>query len=57
MALHSFIEVAPGSHFPLENLTFVLAGKSSEIAPMVKKFAEKMDEKEISAPGFWEGSK
>ncbi|HXJ10825.1 MAG TPA: hypothetical protein VNH19_01025, partial [Candidatus Limnocylindrales bacterium] len=44
-------------HFPLENLTFVLAGKSSEIAPMVKKFAEKMDEKEISAPGFWAGAK
>jgi len=40
-------------HFPLENLTFVLIGKSAEIAPMVKKYAEKEDAKEISAPGFW----
>ena len=44
-------------HFPLENLTFVLVGKSAEIAPMVKRFAEKQDAKEISAPGFWPGSK
>jgi zinc protease len=48
---------AIAKHFPLENLTFVLVGKSSEIAPMVKKFAEKQDEKEISAPGFWSGAK
>ncbi len=40
-------------HFPLENLTFLLIGKSAEIAPMVKKYAEKEDQKEISAPGFW----
>jgi predicted Zn-dependent peptidase len=44
-------------HFPLENLTFVLVGKSSEIAPMVKSYAEKQDAKEISAPGFWTGAK
>ena len=44
-------------HFPLENLAFVLVGKSSEIAPMVKKYAEKEDAKEISAPGFWPGTK
>ena len=44
-------------HFPLENLTFVLVGKSSEIAPMVKKYAEKQDAKEISALGFWPGYK
>jgi len=44
-------------HFPLENLTFVLVGKSSEIAPMVKSYAEKQDTKEISAPGFWAGAK
>src|SRR5580692_2521964 len=44
-------------HFPLENLTFVLVGKSSEIAPMVKKYAERQDLKEISAPGFWTGAK
>jgi predicted Zn-dependent peptidase len=48
---------AIAKHFPLENLTFVLVGKSSEIAPMVKKFAEKQDAKEISAPGFWAGTK
>jgi predicted Zn-dependent peptidase len=40
-------------HFPMENLTFVLIGKSAEIAPMVKKYAEKQDAREISAPGFW----
>jgi len=44
-------------HFPLENLTFVLVGKNAEIGPMVKKFAEKQDAKEISAPGFWTGAK
>jgi zinc protease len=42
-------------HFPLDNLTFVLIGKSLEIAPVVRKFAEKQDAKEISAPGFWSG--
>jgi zinc protease len=46
-----------GKHFPLENLTFVLVGKSAEIGPMVKKYAEKQDTKEISAPGFWPGVK
>jgi len=44
-------------HFPLENLAFVLVGRSSEIAPMVKKYAEKQDAKEISAAGFWPGYK
>jgi len=44
-------------HFPLENLTFVLVGKSSEVAPMMKKYAEKQDAKEISTPGFWTGAK
>jgi zinc protease len=44
-------------HFPLENLAFVLVGKSSEIAPMVKGYTEKQDAKEISAPGFWAGMK
>jgi len=42
-------------HFPLENLTFLLIGNSAEIAPVVKKYAEKQDAKEISAPGFWSG--
>jgi hypothetical protein len=44
-------------HFPLENLTFVLVGKSAEIAPMVRSYTEKQDAKEISAPGFWTGTK
>ena len=40
-------------HFPLDNLVFVLIGKSSEIAPSVKKYADKMDQRLISDPGFW----
>jgi zinc protease len=44
-------------HFPMENLAFVLVGKGSEIAPMVKSYTEKQDAKEISAPGFWAGAK
>ena len=40
-------------HFPLENLVFVLIGKASVIGPAVKKYAEKMDARPISDPGFW----
>ena len=40
-------------HFPLDNLVFVLIGKASAIAPAVKKYADKMDQRPISAPGFW----
>jgi predicted Zn-dependent peptidase len=40
-------------HFPKDNLVFVLIGKSSEIAPAVKKYAEKQDARKISEPGFW----
>jgi predicted Zn-dependent peptidase len=43
-------------HFPEENLVFVLIGKSAAIAPAVKKYADKQDAREISAPGFWPGS-
>jgi zinc protease len=43
-------------HFPEENLVFVLIGKSAAIAPAVKKYAEKQDAREISAPGFWPGN-
>jgi zinc protease len=46
---------AIAKHFPLENLVFVLIGKSAEIAPGAKKFAERQDAKEITAPGFWGG--
>ncbi|MGB2623689.1 MAG: hypothetical protein WA857_19605 [Candidatus Acidiferrum sp.] len=35
------------------NLIFVLIGKAAEIGPSVKKYAEKMDERAISDPGFW----
>ncbi|HMD39812.1 MAG TPA: pitrilysin family protein [Candidatus Acidoferrum sp.] len=40
-------------HFPLDNLVFVLIGKASAIRPAVKKYADKMDERSISEPGFW----
>ena len=40
-------------HFPDENLVFVLIGKASAIAPMVKKYAEKQDARPVSEPGFW----
>ncbi len=43
-------------HFPEDNLVFVLIGKASAIAPAVKKYAEKQDAREISAPGFWPGN-
>jgi predicted Zn-dependent peptidase len=43
-------------HFPEDNLVFVLIGKSAAIAPAVKKYAEKQDAREISAPGFWPGT-
>jgi zinc protease len=44
-------------HFPSEDLVFVLIGKSSDIAAVVKKFADKQDSREITAPGFWPGAK
>ncbi|HZV87880.1 MAG TPA: pitrilysin family protein [Candidatus Binatus sp.] len=40
-------------HFPLENLVFVLIGNASAIGPAVKKYADKMDQRPISDPGFW----
>ncbi|HYL98234.1 MAG TPA: insulinase family protein, partial [Blastocatellia bacterium] len=39
-------------YFPSDNLVFVLIGKASEIEPVVKKYAPKMDTKSISNPGF-----
>lgn len=39
-------------YFPLDNLVFVLVGKASEIEPVAKKYAPKMDTKSISQPGF-----
>ena len=43
-------------HFPSENLVFTLIGKSTEIGPVVKKFAEKEDGRKISEPGYWPGA-
>jgi zinc protease len=40
-------------HFPLDNLVFVLIGNSSAIGPAVKKYADKIDQRPISDPGFW----
>ena len=40
-------------HFPMDNLVFVLIGKVSAIGPAVKKYADKMDQRSISDPGFW----
>jgi zinc protease len=40
-------------HFPLDNLVFVLIGKASAIEPAVKKYADKIDQRGISDPGFW----
>jgi predicted Zn-dependent peptidase len=39
-------------YFPLENLTFVLIGKASEIETVAKKYAPTIDRKSIGAPGF-----
>jgi zinc protease len=40
-------------HYPMDNLVFVLIGKASEIRPGVRKYADKMEERSISDPGFW----
>jgi zinc protease len=39
-------------YFPLENLVFVLIGKSGEIESIAKKYAPKIDTRSISQPGF-----
>ncbi len=40
------------TYYPEQNLTFVLIGKASEIAPVVKKYAPEMKTKVITEPGF-----
>jgi zinc protease len=40
-------------HFPQDNLVFVLIGNASAIGPAVKKYADKIDQRPISDPGFW----
>ena len=39
-------------YFPLDNLVFVLIGKTAEIQAVVKKYAPIMDTKVITQPGF-----
>ena len=39
-------------YFPLDNLVFVLIGKSSEIETLAKKYASTIDRKSIIKPGF-----
>ncbi len=39
-------------YFPLDNLVFVLIGKTSEIEVVAKKYATKFDTKSINQPGF-----
>lgn len=40
-------------HFPMDNLVFVLIGNASAIGPAIKKYADKIDQRPISDPGFW----
>jgi zinc protease len=42
-------------HFPQEDLVFTLIGKSEEVGPAVKKFAETKDSRKISESGYWPG--
>ena len=44
---------AIAKHFPMDNLVFTIIGKSAEIGPALKKYADKQDAREISDPGFW----
>lgn len=39
-------------YFPQENLVFAVIGKASEIEPVVKKYAPKVDKKSITEVGF-----
>ncbi len=40
-------------YFPLDHLVFVLVGKASEIRPVAQKYAPKIDQKNITQPGFF----
>jgi predicted Zn-dependent peptidase len=40
-------------YYPVDNLVFVLIGKSSEIAPALKKYAPKIETRSIADPGFY----
>jgi predicted Zn-dependent peptidase len=39
-------------YYPLDNLVFVVIGKASEIAPVVRKYAPQMKTLSITEPGF-----
>jgi predicted Zn-dependent peptidase len=40
-------------YFPLDNLVFLVIGKASEIGPVVRKYAPKMDTRAITEAGYW----
>jgi zinc protease len=40
------------NYFPAENLVFVLLGKGEEVGNLVKKYAPKVEMRDISQPGF-----
>lgn len=39
-------------YFPLDNLVFVLVGKSGDISGVAKKYAQQIETKSVSEPGF-----
>jgi zinc protease len=39
-------------YYPLDNLVFVVIGKSSEVGEVVKKYASQMEKRAITDPGF-----
>jgi zinc protease len=40
-------------YYPLDNLVFTVIGKSSEIEPVLRKYADKRDSVSISEKGYW----
>jgi len=44
-------------HYPRSDLVLAVIGKTSEIAPMVKKYAQRQDARKIADPGFWPATK
>ena len=44
-------------HYPRENLVFVVIGRAAEIAPAVRKYADKEDTRKIEDAGFWPAPK
>jgi predicted Zn-dependent peptidase len=40
------------AYYPLDDLVFVIIGKASEIRPQLRKYAARIDERQLSDPGF-----